>query len=94
MTLIEKRILGEDGVHSDIPGQLVKSIAVGKFSRNVKVFLSIFFPTREEMVNRYQVSSSSKKIYFYYLIRPFYLFSKYGEFILEIIRLRKHSIGN
>jgi len=94
LTLIEKRILGEDDVHSDIPFQLVQSIAVDKFSRNVKVFLNIIFPTREEMVNRYQVSCSSKKIYFYYLIRPFYLIFKYGKFILKILLLKKYSRGS
>ncbi len=94
LTLIEKRILGEDGVHSAIPTQLVQSIAVDKFSRKVRVLLNIIFPTREEMVKRYPVSCSSKKIYFYYIIRPFYLFFKYGKFILEILRLKKHSIGS
>ncbi|MEE9193165.1 MAG: hypothetical protein V3U21_01385, partial [Thermodesulfobacteriota bacterium] len=93
LTLIEKRILGEDGVHSAIPTQLVQSIAVDKFSKKVRVLLNIIFPTREEMANRYPVSFSSKKIYFYYIIRPFYLFFKYGKFILEILRLKKHSIG-
>ncbi len=94
LTLIEKRILGEHGVHSDIPKQLVQSIAADKFSKKVKVLHNIIFPTREEMVKRYPISFSSKKIYFYYIIRPFYLFFRYGGFILEIIRLRKHSIGN
>ncbi len=94
LALIEKRILGENGVHSAIPSQLVQSIVVDKFSKKVKVLHNIIFPTREEMVKRYPLSSSSKKIYFYYIIRPFYLFFKYGKFILEILRLKKHSIGS
>ena len=94
LTLIEKRILGEHGVHSDIPTQLVQSMVLDKPSKKARILLKIIFPTREGMVKRYQISSSSKKIYFYYIFRPFYLFFKYGKFILEILRLKKHSIGS
>ncbi len=94
LALIEKRILGENSVHPAIPTQLVQSIVVDKPSRKVRILLNKIFPTREAMIKRYPVSCSSRMIYFYYIIRPFYLFFRYGRFILEIIRLRKHSIGN
>ena len=94
LTLIEKRILGEHGVHSDIPKQLVQSMVLDKPSKKARILLKIIFPTREGMVKRYQISSSSKKIYFYYIFRPFYLLFKYGKFILEILRLKKYSIGS
>jgi Uncharacterised nucleotidyltransferase len=94
LTLIEKRILGEHGVHSDIPKQLVQSMVLDKPSKKAIILLKKIFPTREGMVERYQISSSSKKIYFYYIFRPFYLFFKYGKFILEILRLKKYSIGS
>lgn len=92
LNLIEKRTLGEEGIHSHIPAQIVRSIVLDKFSKKLLVLLHIFFPAREEMVKRYKVSFSSKKIYFYYIIRPFYLFFKYGKFILEIVRLKKYSV--
>jgi hypothetical protein len=94
LALIEKRILGESNVQSAIPTQLVQSIVVDKPSKKLRILLNKIFPAHEEMVKRYPVSCSSRKIYFYYIIRPFYLFFKYGKFLLEILRLRKHSIGN
>ncbi len=61
-------------------------IAADKFQDKVKILLARIFPTREVMSDWYSIPSSSKKVYFYYLTRPYKLFLKYGKFILEICR--------
>ncbi len=92
LALIEKRILSEAVVNSAVPKQLVQSLALDNFWDKAKILFSVIFTTREKMAKRYAVSFSSKKIYFYYFIRPFYLLLKYGEILLEIFRLKKYSV--
>lgn len=86
VALLEKRIFTDEGISAAIPGPLVQWIAADKFRDKVKILLARIFPTREVMSDWYSIPLSSKKVYFYYLTRPYKLFLKYGKFILEICR--------
>jgi putative nucleotidyltransferase-like protein len=92
VALLEKRIFIDDGISSTIPGPLVQWIAADKFWDKIKILFVRIFPTREVISDRYSVPLSSKKLYFYYLVRPFRLFQKYGKFMLEICRLKRSVI--
>jgi Uncharacterised nucleotidyltransferase len=93
VALLEKRIFTDDGISSTIPGPLVQWIAADKFWDKVKILITRIFPTREVISDRYSISLSSKKLYFYYLVRPYKLFLKYGKFMLEICRLKKDVLS-
>lgn len=85
--ILEKRMIIEDSIFSSVPGDLIKSLGVNKIREKIRLLLPIVFPTREDMSKRYLVHSSSKKIYFYYSIRPFELFVKYAKYLLAIHRI-------
>ncbi len=86
VTLIEKRITNRDSVYAAIPKQLVRSIVVDNFWKKARILLNIIFPAREEMAKWYSLPMLSKKIYFYYFIRPFKLFLKYRKSLHEFFR--------
>ncbi len=93
IALLEKRVFTEDGILSAVPGPLVQWLAADKFWEKMRVLLTRVFPTREVMSSRYSVPLSSKKLYFYYLVRPYKLLLKYGKFILDILSMRKSYIN-
>ena len=86
LTLIEKRIFNDGMNCSGISKQIVQSLVADKFWDKTKKLLFRTFPPREEISKQYSVSTSSRKIYFFYLIR----FLKYGIVLLGIFRLKKH----
>jgi putative nucleotidyltransferase-like protein len=92
VSFIEKLVFIEDGISSSLPSPLVQFLATDKFVDKLKILLAKIFPSREVISDRYSVSPSSKKLYFYYLARPCVLFLKYGKFILEICRLKKEAL--
>jgi len=57
-----------------------------------RVLFNAVFPEREVMVARYSIPSNSKRIYFYYLIRPFALLLRYGRFLFGVFRIKKYSL--
>ena len=57
-----------------------------------RVLFDSVFPGREVMVARYSIPSTSKRIYFYYLIRPFALLLRYGRFLFGVFRTKKYSV--
>lgn len=92
VALMQKRVFTEDGSSFTVPGPLVQWLAADKFRNKVRILLARIFPTREVMSVRYSLPQSSKKVYFYYLVRPHKLFLKYGRFILDIRRLKKEEL--
>lgn len=92
VSLVEKQVFIENGISSSFPSPLVQFLAADKFGDKIKILLAKIFPTREVISERYSVSLSSKKLYFYYLVRPFRLFLKYGKFVLAICRLQKGTL--
>jgi hypothetical protein len=93
--ILEKRMFAEDEAFSAIPGGLVKSLVVDAFWEKMRVLRPVIFPPRDVLSKRYAVPSSSKKVYFYFLIRPFTLLRKYGKHLFTIsrIRVKKNEVG-
>jgi hypothetical protein len=86
LKILGKRMAIEDDIFSAIPGGLIKSLAVNSIRDKVRLLLPIIFPSREIMSKRYLASFCPGKIYFYFLIRPFKLFAKYGKHLLTFIK--------
>lgn len=80
------RMFIEDNIFSAMPGGLIKSLAVNRIGDKMRLLLPIIFPAREIMSKRHLTPSFSGKIYFYYLIRPFKLFTKYGKHLLTFVK--------
>lgn len=76
--LIKKRVLV---IEDSVPSSFLQSLAADKFQNKVKYLLKTVFPHREVLSKRYSLPLSSKKLYFYYLIRPFSLLLKYRELL-------------
>lgn len=53
-----------------------------------------FFPERALMAQRYCLAPDSRRLYFYYLLRPFQLLSRYGRLAVELPRLREDMLLN
>lgn len=92
--LIKKRILIRENILPAFPGDFMKSPVADTFQMKVNVLLKEIFPHPKVLSNRYSVPLPSKKIYFYYFIRPFRLLLKYCKIIREIPRIKEDVILN
>ncbi|MGE5443103.1 MAG: nucleotidyltransferase family protein [Ignavibacteriales bacterium] len=92
VSVIEKQIFTEDEISPNVPGPLIQFLVTDKFVDKIRILLATIFPTREVMSNWYSIPLSSKKLYLYYLARPFRLFLKYRKSILEISSMKRDSI--
>ena len=78
---------------SAFPGPFIGFYATDNgLSDKARILLDSVFPKREVMVARYSIPLNSKKLCFYYLIRPFALLLKYGKFLFGALRIKKYSI--
>lgn len=84
--LIQKRIFI---IEDSIPGSFIQSLVADRFQNQVKSLFRAFFPHREVLSKRYSVPLSSRKLYFYYLIRPFNLLLKYRKLLWKSLISRE-----
>lgn len=78
--------------YSAFPGPFIGLYATDHgLIHKCRVLFHSVFPEREVMVARYSIPSASKRIYFYYLIRPFALLLRYGKFVFGAFRIKKYS---
>jgi len=78
---------------SSFPGPFIGLYATDKrLSDKARILFNSVFPGREVMAARYSIPLNSKKLYFYYLIRPFALLLKYGKFLFGALRIKKYSV--
>ncbi len=89
--LIHKRILIEDDL-AVVPGPIIQSLVAHTFHDKVKSFLRHIFPHLDFISKRYSVPLSSKKLYFYYFIRPLNLLFKYAKIVLKIRQIKEDVI--
>src|SRR5581483_10907483 len=92
VSAIERQIFAEDRVSSNLPGPLIRFLVADKFVDKMRILIATIFPTREVMSRWYSIPLSSKKLYLYYLARPYRLFLKYRKSILEVSSIKKDSI--
>jgi hypothetical protein len=76
--LIRKRIFI---IEDSIPSSFMQSLVEDKFEHQAKSLLRTLFPHRQVFSKRHSLPLSSKKLYFYYLIRPFVLLLKYRNLL-------------
>ncbi len=94
LRIINKRILIREDDLNLVPNPFIKSQVAPAFHEKVKTLLRNIFPNPETISKRYQVPLSSKRLYFYYLIRPLSLLSRYRKMIFEIPRIKEDIILN
>lgn len=76
--LIGKRIFI---IEDSIPSSFMRSLVADKFEDQAKSLVRTIFPHRDLLSKRYSLPLSSKKLYFYYLIRPFTLLLRYRRLL-------------
>ncbi len=86
LRLIQKRIFV---IEDSMPSSFLQSLAANKVRNKVKSFLQTVFPHREVLSKRYSIPSSSKKLYLYYMFRPFRLLIKYRKLLWKSIVSRE-----
>jgi hypothetical protein len=85
---MERQIFVKDNDSSTVYALLIQLLAVDKLQDKVKILTNKIYPPLETLSRWYSVPSSSKRLYFYYLIRPYKLFLKYWGLFLTNSRLR------
>ncbi|MDR4497685.1 MAG: nucleotidyltransferase family protein [Candidatus Scalindua sp.] len=90
--LINKRILIRESDLTIVPHKFIQSQATHSFKEKAETLLSHIFPNPESISNRHSIPLSSKRLYLYYLIRPFNLLLKYGKIIFVISRIKEDVI--
>ncbi len=92
LQLIEKKIFIREANLTLVPGHFIQSQAAYGLKEKVGTLRSHIFPKREYISNIYFIPLSSKRLYLYYLIRPFSLLLKYGKIIFVIPRIKEDVI--
>jgi Uncharacterised nucleotidyltransferase/Transglutaminase-like superfamily len=75
-----------DSGDAPINPHLLKSMMFDNFPKRITYLLSMIFPSRQQMAERYPASPSSMMMFFYYLVRPFHLLARYGKSAARIFR--------
>ena len=75
-----------------VPNTLVQSQIAHTFQEKVKILARRVFPHPEVIAKRYSVPSSSKRIYFYYVISPFNLLLKHMHVLWNIPHVKEEII--
>jgi hypothetical protein len=68
---------------------LLKSMMLGELPKKMRYLLSRIFLSRQQMTERYPSSSFPVMLFFYYLIRPFYLLARYGRSTAKIYTAKR-----
>ncbi len=92
LRLIHKRIFIREDDLASIPDPIIQSQVAHTFQEKVKILLKYVFPNPEAISKRYSVPLSSKRLYLYYLIRPFSLLIRYRKTIFQIPRIKEEVI--
>jgi len=92
--LIKRRILIRDDDRTRIPTTLIQSQIAHTFQEKLKILRRGIFPNPEVISKKYSLPLTSKMLYFYYVIYPFYLLLKYGKILLKISRMKEEAILN
>ena len=74
------------------PGKVSSILIENKVENKFKAVMNNFVADREFMAKRYSLALSSKKIYFYYLIRPFMLIIGNRKYIRQFFILKAKEI--
>ena len=85
--ILEDKILKS----SDFPGPFIQFYATERLWDKVKSLSAIVFPEPEKMAAYYSIPLNSKKLYLWYLLRPFILVLHYWKILSEMYRTRKYS---
>ena len=92
--LLGRKIFIREETRTNVPGHVINALkentlrdAGGKILRNI-------CPPPEVISDLYAVPLSSKRLYFYYIKRPFDLFLKHRKMISEIPRMKEDVILN
>jgi hypothetical protein len=86
--LIMRQIFVTDGDSSIYHTLLIWLFTVDSFRDKAKIIGGTVFPSLETLAGRHHVPLSSKRIYLYYIMRPYKLLSKYWGLIFKAFQLR------
>ena len=89
ISLINKRILVKEKDLTLVPKDVIQSQIPIVFDEKVKTFFKYIFPNRAVISKRYNVPPYSKRLYFYYLVRPLSLLLRYRGIVFESQRIKE-----
>jgi hypothetical protein len=79
--------------HDPFPAGIIDSLSGLSFSDKIaSIFKTIFLPP-EEMAKRYYISSSSPKVYFYYLLRIYHLLVDYSGIVMRLLTRHPRTVS-
>jgi len=82
---LEERVVKRRHGSTNVPLGLVHLLLARGVANRLRVLREIFFPPPEAMAEEHGVSWPSRKVYWYYLMRPFRLLSRWGGFLLRFL---------
>lgn len=82
---LEKRVLKRQYGSTNVPLGLVHLLLARGVANRLRVLREIFLPPPETIAQAPGVSWPSRKVYWYYVTRPFRLLSRWGGFLLRFL---------
>jgi len=94
LELIAKKIFIREEARKSASHVLIHSLSEETFQDKIQKIFGVAFPSPDVISKRYGVPLASKRLYLYYLKRPFDLIMKHRKIISEIPRVKDDVILN
>lgn len=94
LNIMITRIFIRENAFPGINRFLTQSFGENTLKKGIINILKVMFPAPEVMAERYSVPFSSRKLYLYYVIRPFDVLFRHRKVISEMPRIKDEAILN
>ena len=82
---LEERVLKRRHGSTKVPGGFVRLLSAQGVFNKLRVLRDILFPSPSAIAQAHGVSWTSRKVYWYYITRPFHILSRWGGFVLRFL---------
>lgn len=82
---LEERVLKRRHGSTKVPHGFVRLLSAQGVCNRLRVLRDIFFPSPSAIAQAHGVSWASRRVYWYYMARPFHLLSRWGGFFLRFL---------
>jgi len=86
---LEERVLKRRLGSTKVPHRFVRLLSAQGVFNKLRVLRHILFPAPSAIARAHGVSWASRKLYWYYITRPFHLLSRWGGFLLRFLLIRE-----
>jgi len=94
LNIMIKRIFIREDSFPSVNRFLTHSFGENTFKNGIIKILKVMFPAQEVMAERYSIPVSSRKLYLYYVMRPFDVLFRHRKTMSDMRRIKDEALLN